>query len=687
MKQWSVEKLNKDNAKYLGEKYGLSPIVSALLDIRGITSEHDVQNFLYENSSIDNPFELKDMDKAVERIVSAVENGEKICVYGDFDADGVTATALLYSYLETLGANVMYYIPDRESEGYGIHKSALDVLSSDNVELIVSVDTGISAVEEISYAKTLGIDTVVTDHHVPGEASLPDAFAVVNPHREDCGSRFKQISGVGVAFKLVCAIEGEYADVDMLLDNYSDLVCIGTIGDIVPLVDENRVFVKRGLEIINNGDRAGIRALIEVSGLKDKQVTSGSVSFTLVPRINAVGRLGLSKDSVALLLTENYEEALEIAQKLSDDNSQRQKIEKDILYQINKTIGKNPSLVQDRVIVIDGEGWKKGVIGIVSSRIKEIYGKPCIIISREGNEANGSGRSVEGFDLWSAVNSCSDILTHFGGHTMACGLGIECDDIDTFRRRVNEYAANLDDIPYNKLKIDCKLNPQYVDIDVARDLTALAPFGAGNQTPVFQLSNLRVSGITPIKNDSHLRISFFFKGKYINAIKFKCSSRECPYKIGDIVDIAVTLDISEYHGNENLSIIIKDIKFSDLDYTYYILSNRIFESFCRGEFVPYSALISILPDRSDFAVVYRALKNADNTDNIPLDVFTHNLNSDITYGKVKVIFEAMNDLGLIAFYEDTKKCSVKLLNVNSKVNLEDAEIIKSLKEVCQNEQV
>lgn len=685
MKQWSVEKLNKDNAKYLGEQYGLSPIVSALLDIRGITSERDVKSFLYENSAIDNPFELKDMDKAVERVVSAVENAEKICVYGDFDADGVSATALLFSYLETLGADVMYYIPDRETEGYGMHKSAVDTLHSENIKLIITVDTGISAVEEIDYAKTLGIDTVVTDHHVPGDDQLPDACAVVNPHRVDCNSRFKQISGVGVAFKLVCAIEGEYADIDMLLDNYSDLVCIGTIGDIVPLIDENRVFVKRGLEIINNGDRVGIRALIEVSGLKDKQVNSGSVSFTLVPRINAVGRLGLSKDSVALLLTENYEEALDIARKLSEDNSQRQKIEKDILHNINKMVGKNPSLVQDRVIVIDGEGWKKGVVGIVSARIKEIYGKPCIIISREGNEANGSGRSVEGFDLWSAVNSCGDILTHFGGHTMACGLGIESKNIELFRRRVNEYAADIDNMPYNKLRIDCKLNPQFVDVDVARDLSALAPFGAGNQTPVFQLSKLGISSITPIKNDSHLRISFFYKGKYITAIKFKCSTKEFPYKIGDVVDIAVTLDINEFHGNENLSIIIKDIKFSDLDYTDYISSNRIFESFCRGESVKNDELKTIVPDRSDFAVVYRALKGLKNTENISLDVFTYNLKNNITYGKVRVILEAMNDLGLIALYEDTRKCSVKLLNVNSKVNLDDAEIIKSLKEVYRNE--
>ena len=684
MKQWSVAKLNRDNAKALGERYGLSPIVSALLEIRGINTERDIHNFLSDDSIVDDPYEIMDMDRAVERIKFALENGEKICVYGDFDADGVTATALLYSYLETLGADVTYYIPDRESEGYGMHKSAVDTLSNDNINLIITVDTGISAASEVAYAKSLGIDTVVTDHHMPGEI-LPDACAVVNPHRKDCKSRFKQISGVGVAFKLVCAIEGEYADIDMLLDNYSDLVCIGTIGDIVPLVDENRVFVKRGLEIINNGDRAGIRALCEVSGLKERVVTSGNVSFTLVPRINAVGRLGLSKDSVALLLTEDYEQALEIAQKLSEDNLQRQKIEKDILLQINKEIGKNPSLVQDRVIVIDGEGWKKGVVGIVSSRIKDIYGKPCIIISRDGEMANGSGRSVEGFDLWAAVNSCSDILSHFGGHTMACGLGLKSDDIELFRRRVNDYAAEINNMPINKLSIDCKLNPCFVDLDVARDLSLLGPFGAGNQTPVFQLSNLKITSISPIKNNTHLRITFIHNGKYITAMKFKSSTMDFPYSQGDVVDIAVTLDINEFHGSENLSVIIKDIKFSDTDNTELILSNRIFESFCRGESVNPDELVSILPDRSDFAVVYRALNVLNNPERISLDVLTHNLGKNITYGKLRVILEAMNDLGLIAFYEDMKKCSVKMLNVNHKVNLDDAEIIKNLKEVYRNE--
>ncbi len=683
MKQWSVAKLNKDNAKALSQRYDLPQLVSALLDIRGVTSDDEINRFLFDYASIDNPYEIKDMDKAVKRIKTAVENYEKICVYGDFDADGVSATALLYSYLETLCADVMYYIPDRESEGYGMHKSALDLLNNSGVKLIVTVDTGISAVEEVDYAKSFGIDIVITDHHMPSEI-LPDAVAVVDPHRDDCPSRFKLISGVGVAFKLVYAIEGEYADLEMLLDNYSDLVCLGTIGDIVSLTDENRVFVKRGLASINNGDRVGIRALVDVSGLKDKEVTAGNVSFTLVPRINAVGRLGLSKDSVSLLLTEDYERAFEIAEKLSEDNTERQRIEKFILQEINKKVAQNPSLVQDRVIVIDGEGWKKGVVGIVSSRIKEIYGKPCIIISRDGVEANGSGRSVEGFDLWSAVNSCSDILTHFGGHTMACGLGLLSDNIDEFHRRINEYAAKYPEMPVNVLKIDCKLNPSFVDVELVKELSVLQPFGAGNPTPVFQFSNMSICSVTPVKNNSHLRISFLSGGKYINAMKFKCSTQEFPYKIGDVVDIAVVLDINEFHGSENLSVIIKDIKFSDIDNTEYILSGRIFDGFCVGEDISKSDLLSIIPDRNAFAVVYRALKKIDNSENIHIDVLTHNLKANISYGKMRVILEAMNDLGLIALYEDLKKCSIKMLEVSSKVNLDDAEIIKNLKEVYRN---
>ncbi|MGN1139461.1 MAG: DHH family phosphoesterase, partial [Ruminococcus sp.] len=356
-------------------------------------------------------------------------------------------------------------------------------------------------------------------------------------------------------------------DLDMLLDNYSDLVSIGTIGDIVPLVSENRVFVKRGISNISDSDRVGISAIMKEAGLENKEITSGNISFTLVPRINAVGRLGMSQNSVSLLLTEDDEYAYEMASKLGADNLERQKIEREILENINSLIARNPSIVQKRVIVVAGEGWHQGVIGIVSSRIKDIYGKPCIVISNTGGVCRGSGRSIEGFDLWEAVSSCADFLNQYGGHPMAVGLSLDYDSINDFTYALNEFAKNKGEMPFQKLNIDCKLNPAYLDVDIAKDLKLMLPFGAGNPTPVFELCKLKITNIIPISNDKHLKILFSNGNTRISALKFFCSSADFMYKVGDVVDIAVNLEVNVYNNQENLSIIIKDIKFADIDNT------------------------------------------------------------------------------------------------------------------------
>lgn len=684
MKQWTVAKLNKERAGAIAQKYELPPIIATLLDIRGIVSEEEINSFLYEDKFIDNPFKIKDMDKACKRIRQAIENGEKICVYGDYDADGVTSTALLYSYLETVGADVMYYIPSREAEGYGMNTNAIDLLKNNGVTLIITVDNGIAAVDEIAYANSLGIDTVVTDHHIPGD-TLPDAVAVVDLHRDDDEGNFKLLSGVGVAFKLVYALEGEYADLDMLLENYSDLVCLGTIGDIVPLISENRVFVKRGLVNLANTDRAGISALIGESGLHNKELTAGNVSFTLVPRINAVGRLGLSQNSLSLLLSEDYDFADEMAHKLGEDNTERQRIEKDILEKINNLISQNPNIIRDKVIIIDGEDWHQGVVGIVSSRIKDIYGKPCIVLSRNGETCKGSGRSIEGFDLWEALNSCSHLLTRYGGHTMAVGLSLDCDKIDEFRREINRYATEKVDLPYPLLKIDCKLNSAFIDVELAKQLRYLQPYGAGNPTPVFQLCNMHITNIVPVSNDKHLRIHLNNKGSHITAMNFFCSANDFPYKIGDVVDIAVTLDVNEYKNSQYLSVIIKDIKFANDDNIKYLESNRIFESFLTGEKLSKQDLFSILPTREDFALVYRYLKQNGTTGNLKPEVICYRLKNEITYGKLKVILYAMKESGLVEIYEDMKQFRVNLLQVQNKVNIYNAPLIIRLKEEYDNE--
>lgn len=678
MKLWSVAPLDKQKAAEIQTKYGLPAIIAMLLQIRNITTEAEIQDFLTNDCNIADPFEIKDMDKACARIKTAVDNGEAICVYGDYDADGVTSTALMYSYLETIGANVMYYIPSRATEGYGMNKAAVDILNSKGVKLIVTVDNGIAAVDEIDYANSLGIDTVVTDHHMP-TGILPNACAVVDLHRSDCKSRFKNLSGVGVAFKVIMALEGEYCDTDSLLDNYSDLLSIGTIGDIVELRGENRVFVKRGLESIMNTDRIGIAALIEGSGLAGKNITAGNVSFTIVPRINAVGRLGESQKSVSLLLTENPDEAFEISSQLCGENAERQQIEKDILEKIDSQIQRNPALVLDRIIVIDGDDWHQGVIGIVASRIKETYGKPVIIISRMGDLSKASGRSVSGFSLCDAVFACSDILTHYGGHPMAVGLSLDTENIELFRKRINEYAEGLGAMPFDKLNIECKLNPAYISLDLVEALEYMQPYGAGNPTPIFGLYNMILTNIIPLSNNKHLKLTFSRNNTTINAMKFFTSTDEFPYKKGDVLDLAVTFDTNEYNGNVSVSIIIKDIKPSSVDTAACLESLRNFERFCSGNKLTHEQVLDILPDRNDFALLYRFLRQ-NNGYFYPINTLVYRLDNKLSFGKIRVILEAMNELGLIEIFEGLKSSSIKLLPVHDKVSIDSASIITRLKE-------
>lgn len=680
MKLWTVAPLDKSEAQEIQTKYELSGIIAMLLQIRNLKTKEEIEDFLYNDSYIASPFEIKDMDKACARVRAAIENEEFICVYGDYDADGVTSTALLYSYLDAVGANVMYYIPSRESEGYGMNISAIDALSEKGVKLIVTVDNGVAAIEEIRHAKSLGIDTVVTDHHMPlGE--LPDACAVVDLHRADCDARFKQLSGVGVAFKLIMALEGEYCDTDSLLDNYSDLLSVGTIGDIVELRGENRVFVKRGLQSLMNTDRAGLYALINNAGLMGRNITAGNVSFTLVPRINAVGRLGLSGKSVELLLTEDETEAEQIAVAMGYDNTERQQIERDIVQKIDDEITSNPSLVMDSIIVIDGEGWHQGVVGIVASRIREAYGKPAIIITRDGENAKGSGRSIEGFALCDAVAACSDLLTHYGGHPMAVGLSLPSENIELFRKRINEYA-DAQKMPFDRLHIDCKLNPASISVDLVEELAAMQPFGAGNPVPVFGFYNMTLVNIIPLSNNKHLRLVLSRGGVNISAMMFFTSTDELAYEKGDVLDIAATLDINEYNGKKSVSVIIKDIKAHDDDPEQILESGRVFEEFCRGNALSKQRLLSILPERGDFALLYRFLRD-NNGYAQKIETLVSKLGHKLSFGKIRAALEAMSELGLIRIREGMKSSRIELNKTTQKVDLESASIIKKLREVTQ----
>ncbi len=682
MKKWITRKLNKENAMSVSSRYDLPMLVAMLLDIRGVTGEEELIDFLSNETITASPFEIRDMDKAVERVRRAIEDGERICVYGDFDADGVTSTALLYSYLSDIGADVMYYIPSRETEGYGMNTDAVAKLYERGVKLIITVDNGIAAVDEIAYANTLGIDTVVTDHHAVPDV-LPDAVAIVDLHRPDCNSSFKELSGVGVAFKLVQAIEGEYADVDGLLENYSDLAAIGTVGDIVPLRGENRVLVKNGLMHINNGDRIGIAALSEEAGLSGRHISAGNLSFTLVPRINAGGRLGLSKKSVSMLLTEDEEYAADIAAELSSDNTERQQLEREILSDIDDLIREDPSIVNNRVIVVYGEGWHKGVIGIVASRVKEVYSKPSIVITLDGEVCRASGRSVAGFSLIDAVFACSDHLVQCGGHPMAVGFGITRENIEPFIAAINAYAASHP-IPPATLELDCKLNPAQLSVSMAADLSILEPYGAGNPTPLFGLFNMTIRDIREIGGGKHLRLTLSRGEATVVAMRFSTTLKEFPYQIGDIVDLAVTMDVNVYNNTESLSVFVRDIRFSGIDEDSYISSKEIFESFCRGDQITAAEAISLIPDRDEFAVVYRCIRSTGGY-RYSLDTLLYRLDCDISYGKLRVILECMNELGLIRIFEGMYTTEIKLCQVEGKVNLNDSLIIQKLREVSEHD--
>ncbi len=682
MKKWTVAKLNKDIAVDISMRHELPMLIAMMLAIRGITGDEEINDFLYNESELSDPFDAKDMEKAVERIKQAIENYEKICIYGDFDADGVTSTALLYSYLEAVGANVMFYIPAREGEGYGMNNEAISLLSEQGVKLIVTVDNGIAAVEEIAYANSLDIDTVVTDHHMPYSV-LPDAVAVVDLHQEDCKSSFKELSGVGVALKLVMAIEGEYSDPQQILENYSDLACLGTIGDIVPLIGDNRVIVKNGLMHIGNSDRCGLNALIEQAGLAERKITTGNISFSLVPRINAGGRLGLSKKTVSMLLTDDEELAQDIAQELCEDNIQRQSIEKEILDDINERIILSPTIVQNRIIVVCGENWHQGVIGIVASRLKEAYGKPSIVISVDGDTCRASGRSIKGFSLCDAVFACSDLLTQYGGHPMAVGFGLERKNIDAFIEAINEYAKTVE-MPVPELELDCKLNPAQLSVALSDQLSMLEPFGAGNPTPLFGLYNMTVKDIHEVGGGKHLKLTLLRGTNSVSAMRFSTTKEEFPFDIGDVVDCAVTLDKNVYNNIENLSIIIRDMRFSDINEEEIINSKETFEAFCRGDDISMADAVSLLPDRDEFALVYRFLR-AHNGYKHSVDNLLYRLNcSSLSYGKLRVILECMNELALIEIYEGINTTKIKLCEVQGKVNLEDSMIISKLKEVSMD---
>lgn len=676
LRKWEVRPLDKERAAAFAQTYGVPFFLAMLMNIRGLDDAAHLREFLGEGEPLSDPFLLKDMDKAAARITRAVDNMEKIAVYGDYDADGVTSTAMLYSYLETRGADVIFYIPQREGEGYGMNIGAVEYLKEQGVSLIVTVDNGISSVQEVARANELGIDVVVTDHHRPQEI-LPDAVAVVDAYRPDDTSPYKHFSGVGIAFKLLMALEDGAGDVEDLLEAYSDLAAIGTIGDIVPLTGENRTLIRAGLERLSQSDRPGVQALLENAGIAGKALTSTNVAFTLVPRINATGRMGAPERAVRLLISGYEEEAEVLSEEICADNEERRRVEAEIAEAAFADI-EAKGYMKDRVVVVDGENWHHGVIGIVASRVTERCGKPCMIISRGETEAKGSGRSVEGFSLFEAICACGDLLIKFGGHPMAAGITLKPENIEAFRKRINQYAAeHFPQMPTQTVTLDCKLNPAALSVSMAQSLTQLEPFGNGNPQPVFGLFNMELSNVTPVGGGGHLRLTLEKNGAVITAMRFNTKPEELPYHIGDKIDLAVQLEAREFRGQPSLTVIVRDMKFAAFNTEKNIASLASFEKWQRGEVLSAEDKNRLYPDRACLAAIYRALRtvNGKETDQVR---FVSQFGKDMTLGLFKTALLVFEERGLVHSEIADDTFTATLIETSGKTDITRSPVLLAL---------
>ena len=676
LRKWEVRPLDKERAAAFAQTYGVPFFLAMLMNIRGLDDAAHLREFLGEGEPLSDPFLLKDMDKAAARITRAVDNMEKIAVYGDYDADGVTSTAMLYSYLETRGADVIFYIPQREGEGYGMNIGAVEYLKEQGVSLIVTVDNGISSVQEVARANELGIDVVVTDHHRPQEI-LPDAVAVVDAYRPDDTSPYKHFSGVGIAFKLLMALEDGAGDVEDLLDAYSDLAAIGTIGDIVPLTGENRTLIRAGLERLSQSDRPGVQALLENAGIAGKALTSTNVAFTLVPRINATGRMGAPERAVRLLISGYEEEAEVLSEEICADNEERRRVEAEIAEAAFADI-EAKGYMKDRVVVVDGENWHHGVIGIVASRVTERCGKPCMIISRGETEAKGSGRSIEGFSLFEAICACGDLLIKFGGHPMAAGITLKPENIEAFRKRINQYAAeHFPQMPTQTVTLDCKLNPAALSVSMAQSLTQLEPFGNGNPQPVFGLFNMELSNVTPVGGGGHLRLTLEKNGAVITAMRFNTKPEELPYHIGDKIDLAVQLEAREFRGQPSLTVIVRDMKFAAFNTEKNIASLASFEKWQRGEVLSAEDKNRLYPDRACLAAIYRALRtvNGKETDQVR---FVSQFGKDMTLGLFKTALLVFEERGLVHSEIADDTFTATLIETSGKTDITRSPVLLAL---------
>ena len=699
-------------AKEISKAFGINPIIAKLLYQRGYKTAKAAKAFLYmETEVLTNPFSIKDMDAAVNSIKLAVENNKKITIYGDYDVDGVTSVCALYLYLKSIGAVVDYYIPNRVGDGYGVSKTAIASLAASGTGLIITVDTGITANDEVEYAKSIGIDFVITDHHECRQ-ELPEALAVVNPHRPDCPSEFKELAGVGVVFKLLCAYEERVnkkspADAALkIFSEYADIIAIGTIADVMPIKDENRLIVSYGLSMMEKNRRTGLSALIDASvGKNDYQrqnnkkrstkITSSYIGYTLAPRINAAGRIRSATVAVELFLSDDYQKAYAIAEQLCEANKERQAEENRIIKEAYREIEKY-GYDKMPVIVIEANNWHHGVIGIVASRITEKYGKPSILVSFEGNMlaepspddiGKGSGRSVKGINLVDALCYCNEELVRFGGHELAAGLSVTRANIDAFRNKINEYAKSILDKEEITPTIEADLEIPLSDVtySLADDMRILEPYGVGNPVPNFVMRAVTVTELMSVSEGKHTRIAFRKGKNIVSAMYFSHSPASLGISVGSSVDVLFNLDINEWGGRKSVQLIVRDLKLNEESANIACSAKERFCQIWSG--AKFSVDENLIPDRKDFAAVYRfivfAVRSGENTFNVNdllYRICRGHASYELGYIKLKVIIKVMQELNLIGIEElEEDVYSFRIYSKTTRSDLEKSNLLRRLR--------
>ncbi|MDY3760269.1 MAG: single-stranded-DNA-specific exonuclease RecJ [Eubacteriales bacterium] len=671
MIKWLIKKQDEAAVAEIRKQFGFCDAVARVLYNRGLTDRKSIESFFdIDIANLHDPLLLADMEKATSRIKRAVENGEKITVYGDYDVDGITSVVLMYRCLTSLGANVDYYIPDRTEEGYGLNSSALRSIYDSGTSLIVTVDTGTTAVEEIAEAENYGLDVIVTDHH-ECKPTLPVCVAVVNPKRPDSVYPYKELAGVGVVFKLVCALIGDSTKAFSL---YGDLVSIGTIADIMPLVDENRVLVSLGLDLLRKRPSCGIKALLEASGgYKHGQITASTIAFQVAPRINAAGRIGDPKRSVELLLCEDPEQAASLAEGLCDENRTRRQMEADIIADVEKMLeNRNPS---DRIIVVGSENWHHGVIGIVASKIVEKYHLPCILVCFDGDRAKGSARSIKDVSMFELLTQSSRHLEKFGGHEMAAGLTLARKDFDGFVRDITAIANEkiTDDMMIPVVESECEIPFSEISLDTVHELQRLEPFGTGNPTPNFAFGNVVISDIIAVGAGMHLKLTFSYSGQDFSAMLFGTTLQDFDFATGDTVDIVFSMSENFFNNRYSLNMSLKRMRLCEETEKKEADEEKLYNRFISGDKED-----GIVLTRKEFTAVYRHLHrnyvNARQTRYMPHALargFARKGLEGFGFCKLMLCLNILSELGIIE-YTYNENVNITFRDTQNKKNLADS---------------